>query len=71
MTAEAVRSLATAKAALDAHEYDRALELLAEATPLFRGEPKAELRALLDEAWSRMSIGDVETSIVPRCCSRA
>jgi tetratricopeptide (TPR) repeat protein len=63
VTAEAAHSLATAAAAIGTHDYDGALEVLADAAPLLRAEPAAELRALLDEAWSRMSIGEVEAAV--------
>lgn len=63
MTAEAAMALAGAEAALDAKEYATAVALLSDTQTLFRDEPRAAIRALLDEAWARMSDGDVHGAI--------
>jgi tetratricopeptide (TPR) repeat protein len=64
LTADAARTLARATLALDAHEYERAIDVLVEGSDLFRGEPEAELERLLSEAWGRMSMGDVEHALL-------
>lgn len=63
MTAAAAQTLASAEEALAARDYDTAIELLTDARPLLRDEPETELRALLDEAWGRMSVGEVEKAV--------
>src|SRR5438105_4199786 len=55
--------LRSAEAALDAQDYERAIELIVDAGPELRTDPKAEFRALLDEAWGRMSMGEVEAAV--------
>jgi tetratricopeptide (TPR) repeat protein len=64
MTAAASTVLASAETALAAHAYERAIELLVDGGAELRGDTRAELRALLDESWARMSIGDLDAAIV-------
>ena len=71
MTVEAAQALASVEEALAAQEYDTALGLLTDARPLLRDEPETELRALLDEAWGRMSVGEVDRAVAILTRARA
>jgi len=64
MTPAATTVLASAETALAAHDYELAIDLLAEGGAALRGDPRAQLRAQLDESWARMSIGDLDSAIV-------
>jgi tetratricopeptide (TPR) repeat protein len=63
MTTAAQSALFEVKAALDAHEYERAIEVLTTAGPSLRVDDETEFRALLDEGWGRMSIGEVDEAV--------
>jgi tetratricopeptide (TPR) repeat protein len=71
LTAAAAQTLASAEEALAARDYDTAIELLTDARPLLHDEPETELRALLDEAWGRMSLGEVEKAVAMLTRARA
>jgi hypothetical protein len=64
VTSAASTVLASAETALAAHDYQLAIEVLLDGVAELRGDPRAELRAHLDESWARMSIGDVDQAIV-------
>jgi tetratricopeptide (TPR) repeat protein len=64
MTSGASTVLASAETALAAHDYELAIEVLVDGVAELRGDPRAELRAHLDESWARMSIGDLDEAIV-------
>ena len=64
MTSAASTLLASAETALAAHDYELAIEVLVGGGPELRGDTRSELRALLDESWARMSMGDVDSAIV-------
>jgi len=64
MTSAASTVLASAETALAAHDYELAIDLLVDGGAELRGDPRAELRAQLDESWARMSMGDLDSAIV-------
>ena len=64
MTSAASTVLASASTAMAAHDYELVIELLEGGVADLRGDPRAELRAQLDESWARMSIGDLDEAIV-------
>jgi tetratricopeptide (TPR) repeat protein len=64
MTSAASTVLSSAETALAAHDYELAIEVLVNGVADLRGDPRAELRAQLDESWARMSIGELDEAIV-------
>ena len=56
-----------AEAAVEAHDYAEAIELLGEIDGPFPGDSAAdlELRALLAESWARMYIGEMREALPP------
>ena len=64
MTSAASTLLASAETALAAHDYELAIDVLVGGRAELRGDTRAELRALLDESWARMSMGDLDSAVV-------
>ena len=64
MTSAASTLLASAETALAAHDYELAIDVLVGGGAELRGDTRAELRALLDESWARMSMGDLDSAVV-------
>jgi tetratricopeptide (TPR) repeat protein len=60
-----------AEQALVAHDYARAVELLADAHSSRASRPRLALRALLAESWARMSLGELQPAVALLSRARA
>ncbi|MDX6369006.1 MAG: hypothetical protein QOG93_508 [Gaiellaceae bacterium] len=63
MTAAAFSVLASSEAALAEHDYERVIDVLEASKAAFHGDVPGELKALLDESWARMSMGQLEDAV--------
>jgi tetratricopeptide (TPR) repeat protein len=61
--------IARGEAAVDAHEYREAIEVLGASTAPALAAPELELRALRAEAWARMYLGELDAAL--SCLERA
>jgi tetratricopeptide (TPR) repeat protein len=64
MTDAALATLTAVEEALEANDFEQAIDVLAASRSALRGDPATEFRALLDESWGLMSTGRVEDALV-------
>lgn len=60
-----------AEAAIELHAYEEAAALLVSVRPSTATQPRTALRALLAEAWARMSLGDLPAAVTMLTRARA